>query len=222
MVILITADKGLCGALNTNSSGTPRNWISATTVFVTRAEGRADVARRGGSWSRSCLRRRADLCRGRAITAFGRDCFSSNRVDQVTMVAHPFHQHAGPSSRFGDDPPAGRSRGAAGARVEAGSPAAAGDIPGDTVFEPSAHRVLSYLPGSMSASISLPAVEAQAASRAPDGGHEERDRQRQQMLKDLSLEYNKLRQAAITNELLEITTAKARVGSHPDYIIQHL
>ena len=29
-----------------------------------------------------------------------------------------------------------------------------------------------------------------------------------QMLKDLSLEYNKLRQASITNELLEITTAK--------------
>jgi F-type H+-transporting ATPase subunit gamma len=29
-----------------------------------------------------------------------------------------------------------------------------------------------------------------------------------QMVKDLSLEYNKLRQAAITNELLEITTAK--------------
>jgi len=28
------------------------------------------------------------------------------------------------------------------------------------------------------------------------------------VLKDLSLEYNKLRQAAITNELLEITTAK--------------
>jgi F-type H+-transporting ATPase subunit gamma len=29
-----------------------------------------------------------------------------------------------------------------------------------------------------------------------------------QMIKDLSLEYNKLRQASITNELLEITTAK--------------
>jgi F-type H+-transporting ATPase subunit gamma len=28
------------------------------------------------------------------------------------------------------------------------------------------------------------------------------------MIKDLSLEYNKLRQASITNELLEITTAK--------------
>jgi F-type H+-transporting ATPase subunit gamma len=33
-----------------------------------------------------------------------------------------------------------------------------------------------------------------------------------QMLKDLSLEYNKLRQAAITNELLEITTAKMALG----------
>jgi F-type H+-transporting ATPase subunit gamma len=29
----------------------------------------------------------------------------------------------------------------------------------------------------------------------------------EQLIKDLSLEYNKLRQAAITNELLEITTA---------------
>ena len=29
-----------------------------------------------------------------------------------------------------------------------------------------------------------------------------------QLIKDLTLEYNKLRQAAITNELLEITTAK--------------
>ena len=29
-----------------------------------------------------------------------------------------------------------------------------------------------------------------------------------QMIKDLTLEYNKVRQAAITSELLEITTAK--------------
>jgi F-type H+-transporting ATPase subunit gamma len=29
-----------------------------------------------------------------------------------------------------------------------------------------------------------------------------------QIVKDLTLEYNKLRQASITNELLEITTAK--------------
>ncbi len=33
-----------------------------------------------------------------------------------------------------------------------------------------------------------------------------------QILKDLTLEYNKLRQAAITNELLEITTAKMALG----------
>ncbi len=33
-----------------------------------------------------------------------------------------------------------------------------------------------------------------------------------QIIKDLSLEYNKLRQAAITNELLEITTAKMALG----------
>ena len=33
-----------------------------------------------------------------------------------------------------------------------------------------------------------------------------------QILKDLTLEYNKLRQASITNELLEITTAQMALG----------
>jgi F-type H+-transporting ATPase subunit gamma len=34
----------------------------------------------------------------------------------------------------------------------------------------------------------------------------------QQIIKDLTLEYNKLRQANITNELLEITTAQMAVS----------
>jgi F-type H+-transporting ATPase subunit gamma len=34
----------------------------------------------------------------------------------------------------------------------------------------------------------------------------------QQIIKDLTLEYNKLRQANITKELLEITTAQMAVG----------
>jgi F-type H+-transporting ATPase subunit gamma len=34
-----------------------------------------------------------------------------------------------------------------------------------------------------------------------------------QLIKDLTLEYNKLRQAAITNELLEITTAQMALGN---------
>jgi F-type H+-transporting ATPase subunit gamma len=34
-----------------------------------------------------------------------------------------------------------------------------------------------------------------------------------QMIKDLSLEYNKLRQANITRELLEITTAQMAMGN---------
>jgi len=33
-----------------------------------------------------------------------------------------------------------------------------------------------------------------------------------QLIKDLTLEYNKLRQAMITNELLEITSAAMAVG----------
>ena len=34
-----------------------------------------------------------------------------------------------------------------------------------------------------------------------------------QLIKDLTLEYNKLRQAAITNELLEITSAQMALGN---------
>ena len=35
----------------------------------------------------------------------------------------------------------------------------------------------------------------------------------QQFIKDLTLEYNKMRQAAITTELLEISTAQMAVGA---------
>jgi F-type H+-transporting ATPase subunit gamma len=35
----------------------------------------------------------------------------------------------------------------------------------------------------------------------------------QQLIKDLTLEYNKLRQANITKELLEITTAQMALGN---------
>ena len=34
-----------------------------------------------------------------------------------------------------------------------------------------------------------------------------------QLIKDLTLDYNKLRQAAITNELLEITSAQMALGN---------
>jgi len=41
-------------------------------------------------------------------------------------------------------------------------------------------------------------------NKAPHDGHEERHRQCQRLIKDLTLEYNKLRQGNITKELLEI------------------
>jgi F-type H+-transporting ATPase subunit gamma len=84
------------------------------------------------------------------------------------------------------------------------------------VFEPDADEVLgapaAALPRTARSSRSLLEAKAVRAGRA-HGRDEERHRQRQAAsIKDLTLEYNKLRQANITKELLEITSGADGAG----------
>jgi len=82
------------------------------------------------------------------------------------------------------------------------------------VFEPSAERVLeAMLPYYLQYQIFQMILDARASEHsarmvamknATDNAH--------QFIKDLTLEYNKMRQASITTELLEIATAQMALG----------
>jgi F-type H+-transporting ATPase subunit gamma len=82
------------------------------------------------------------------------------------------------------------------------------------IFEPSASSVFaSILPQYVNYTLWQMLLEARASEHSSRMvAMKNATDNAKQMLKDLSLEYNKLRQAAITNELLEITTAKMALG----------
>ena len=83
------------------------------------------------------------------------------------------------------------------------------DLP-EYTFEPSAAVVFeTVLPQYVNGTVYQMVLEARASEHSSRMvAMKNATDNAKQMLKDLSLEYNKLRQAAITNELLEITTAK--------------
>ena len=101
-VILVGADKGLCGALNTNLFRVAAQFDPATTVFITAGRKAAQfVAATGRQLA-------ADFPYGdtprfveaRALASFARDLFLKKEVDQVQIVATRFvntmTQEAGP------------------------------------------------------------------------------------------------------------------------------
>jgi F-type H+-transporting ATPase subunit gamma len=83
------------------------------------------------------------------------------------------------------------------------------------VFEPDAGGVLgSLLPHYMNFQVYQILLEAKASEHSSRMvAMKNATDNAKQLIKDLTLEYNKLRQANITKELLEITTAQMALGN---------
>ncbi|MGA7410366.1 MAG: ATP synthase F1 subunit gamma [Bryobacteraceae bacterium] len=205
-VILIGTDKGLCGSLNTNLFRVAAQFDPATTVFITAGKRAAQfVARtRRQLAAEFTFTDSPRFAEARPIANFARNLFLKGEVDEVKLVATQFintlTQHAGAIEFL----PIGEIKGLKipGAESEA-------DLAADTtevVFEPSPEVVLSYLLGNylhivvyralLEAKASEQSARMVAMKNATDNANG--------LIKDLTLEYNKLRQGNITKELLEI------------------
>ena len=140
----------------------------------------------------------------RPIAAFARDLFLKREVDQVQIVATRFINTMSQRAFAVEFLPIGEIKGLKipGAESEA-------DLTADTaevLFEPSPEAVLSYLFGHylniivyralLEAKASEQSARMVAMTSATDNATK--------LIKDLTLEYNKLRQGTITKELLEI------------------
>src|SRR5207253_4915504 len=102
------------------------------------------------------------------------------------------------------------------AELEEGASAGSKLLKGATefLFEPGADQVLSsLLPHYLNFQVYQILLEAKASEHsARMVAMKNATDNAQQLIKDLTLEYNKLRQANITKELLEITTAQMAMG----------
>lgn len=205
-VILIGADKGLCGALNTNLFRLASEFDPHSTLFITAGRKAAQFVARTG---RQLV---ADFAyadtpqypEARAIAAFARDLFLKRTVDQVQVVATRFVNTLTQQALCVEFLPIGEVKAITVPGVRSEQELAADST--ESLFEPSPEFVLSYLlshyldifiyQSLLNAKASEQSARMVSMKNATDSA--------ENLIKDLTLEYNKLRQGNITKELLEI------------------
>jgi F-type H+-transporting ATPase subunit gamma len=214
LVLIISTDRGLAGALNTNLFREASNFEAAKTAFVvTGKKARQFVARtKRELLADFVLKDAPSFVETKPISKFCTEKFLSREVDNVSVLYTHFintiNQHS---------------------VVQTLLPISSFDLPKKHeesadqdldpmlgyVFEPRAEVVLDVmLPYYIQYQVFQMILDARASEHsarmvamknATDNAN--------QFIKDLTLEYNKMRQAGITTELLEIATAQLSLGA---------
>jgi F-type H+-transporting ATPase subunit gamma len=215
-VILVSTDKGLCGALNSNLTREAARYDKDITVFIAAGRKAAQfVSRTKRQLAAEFTYKDAPLfAEARAISKFAQDLFLRGEVDSVEVLYTNFVSTLVQKPDVKPLLPIGEIKG-----VQAGVQGDASDSELHTSglefqFEPAAAKVLGeLLPHYLNFQIFQLLLEAKASEHSSRMvAMKNATDNAKQLIKDLTLEYNKLRQANITKELLEITTAQMALG----------
>jgi F-type H+-transporting ATPase subunit gamma len=215
-IVVVSTDKGLCGALNSNLTREAAKFDKATTVYVAAGrKGSQFIARTKRQLAAEFTYKDAPLfSEARAISKFAREMFLKGEVARVDILFTNFISTLNQKPEVFPLLPVGQIKG-----VVAGVHGHAMEeklLKGATefLFEPSVEEVFgALLPHYLNFQVYQILLEAKASEHssrmvamknATDNAG--------QLIKDLTLEYNKLRQANITRELLEITSAAMAMG----------
>jgi len=216
-VIVVSTDKGLCGALNSNLLREAARFDKATTLYVTAGRKASQfVARTKRQLAAEFTYKDAPLFgEARAISRFVQELFIKGDVDAVDILFTNFISTLVQKPEMRTLLPVGEIK-AVHADLEEGAPESGKLLKGATefLFEPGADLVLgSLLPHYLNFQVYQILLEAKASEHsARMVAMKNATDNAKQLIKDLTLEYNKLRQANITRELLEITTAQMAMG----------
>ncbi|HMG35513.1 MAG TPA: ATP synthase F1 subunit gamma [Blastocatellia bacterium] len=210
-VILVGADKGLCGALNSNLFRLASQFDPQSTLFIAAGKKAAQfvAATRRQLVAEFAYSDTPRFHESRAIAAFARDLFLKKEVDEVRVVATRFINTLTQEPVSLEFLPVGEIKGMKipGAEPEDKLMADAKE----SLFEPGPEAVLGYLLSHylniyihyalLSAKASEQSARMVSMKNATDNA--------QGLIDHLTLEYNKLRQGNITRELLEIAGGQA-------------
>ena len=205
-VILIAGDKGLCGALNSNLFRVASQFDPQSTLFITAGRRAAQfIARtRRQLVAEFAYGDSPRYAEAKAIAAYARDLFLKREVDQVQVVATRFINTLSQEPVSIECLPVGAIKGLKLPGVPSEEELAANTV--EYLFEPNPEAFLGYLLSHylniyiyqvlLNAKASEQSARMVAMKNATDNANT--------LIKDLTLEYNKLRQGKITTELLEI------------------
>ncbi len=215
LVVVLTSDKGLCGGLNTNVLREAAQFDKENTEFVS-------VGRKGTQFLARTKRKLVaefpfkdipNFLETKAISKYCIEKFLSGEVDRVSVLFPAFiNTLTQTPTVFPLLPITGIDELHVKGFKESFEPVKPAE--GQILFEPGAEEVLNailpyyihtalyqFLLGSRASEHSARMV---AMKNATDNA--------KTLVKDLSIEYNKARQAGITTELLEIATAQLALG----------
>jgi len=211
LVLVVSTDKGLCGALNTNLLRETQQFDKRPAAYVATGKKAVQYLARTKKelLADFQLKDAPGLLDTKPISKFMIGKFLSREVDKVsvlytrfinTLSLKPTVQTLLPISP--EDLPKG---GGAGPAEDDGL---------EFRYEPSAAEVLAgILPHYIHFQVYQMVLDARASEHsARMVAMKSATDNAKQLIKDLTLEYNKIRQASITTELLEITTAQLALG----------
>jgi F-type H+-transporting ATPase subunit gamma len=215
LVVVISTDKGLAGALNTNLLREAANFDPDKTSYVVSGrKARQFLARtRRDLMADFELKDAPAFSETKEIAKFCIEKFLSGEVDKVSVLFSHFINTVNqkpvvrtllPISSFElPQPPA-----------EGATPQDSADPMIGYLFEPTPEGVLDVmLPYYLHYQVFQMILDARASEHsARMVAMKNATDNAKQFIKDLTLEYNKMRQASITTELLEISTAQMAVG----------
>jgi F-type H+-transporting ATPase subunit gamma len=220
-IILVGTDKGLCGPLNSNLFRLAAQFDPNSTVFITAGRKAAQFVARSqrkliAEFTYSDTPRFPEA---RTIAAFACDFFLKGEVDQVLVVATQFINTLTQNPVCLEYLPVGEIKGMHLPGVEPEEVQVPGvelkgeptDGTTETLFEPNPEALLTYLLSRyvniyiyqvlQNAKASEQSARMVSMKNATDNAED--------LIRDLTLEYNKLRQGNITQELLEISGGQA-------------
>ncbi len=214
LVLIVSTDKGLCGALNTNLLREVGQFENDRTAYITAGrKGQQFIARTKRTLAADFpLRDTPAFNETKTVSKYVIEQFLSGEVDRVsvlftnfenTLVQKPVIRTLLPISPF--DLPEGAEKQATQEDAQ--------NLYG-YLYEPDPQEVLSaILPHYVHYEVYQMVLDARASEHsARMVAMKSATDNAQQLIKDLTLEYNKVRQASITTELLEISTAQMALG----------
>ena len=215
-VVVVSTDKGLCGALNSNLLREVSRFDKDSTVYVAAGKKGAQFISRTRRQlaAEFSYKDNPQFAEARAISKFAQDLFLKGEVNGVDVLYTNFINTLTQKPEVRTLLPIGQIK------------ALDTDVTGEGVgtelkkseleylFEPNATAVLgNLLPHYVNFQVYQFLLEAKASEHSSRMvAMKNATDNAKQIIKDLTLEYNKLRQSNITKELLEITTAQMALG----------
>jgi F-type H+-transporting ATPase subunit gamma len=210
-VVLVSTDKGMCGALNSNLFREAARCDRSTTTFIAAGRKAAQFIARSKRQlaGEFAYKDTPQFGEARAIVKLATELFLSQKVDQVDIFFNRFINTLSQKPIAVEFLPISEITGLAPPQEEQTATDTLEQTP-EFLFEPDAAEVLgALLPHYLNFYMYQILLESKASEQsarmvamknATDNAN--------QIIKDLTLEYNKMRQSSITKELLEISTAQ--------------